>query len=488
MESKNKTLLILVGVLVVGIFAIVYLFSGMYNWNRNYKPENEYPYGSSIFQALLKKEAEALKYEEINKDFAASLDSLDDENERELLVVFGNRLYCDSSERATLMNFVEDGNLAFIASETFNASLLDDIFTAQFDEDGTRLSPEEVEEIYEEPLETDEEIVLDDYYEDDYYDDEDYYDNEQILIEELGFDPFQLTPSYLDSYTLDTTQIYFQNAALNSDTASNVYLRQHKATPMYHAVWMDGLEYQVSTPFSVVDSSNLGICMIKVPYGKGAFWLHTMPIAFSNLELLGEDNFRYSNRVLAELPTEDVIWDNTLRELKPVERNNSSGMDSTAELREVNEGPLNYIMGQPSLRYAWLLMLFLVFLYFLIGTKRKQRSLRVIQEPSNTSIEFAETLGHMFRQQNRHDKMIQLKKELFFDFVMERYSIRFFGDQDKDSLVKKVKLLAEKSGISTGDIEDLFSRLNSKTVETKSQARELIVLHQKLEEFYRKSK
>lgn len=483
MERKNRTLLILIGLVVIGIFAIVYVFSGMYNWNRNFKPETEYPYGSAIFQALMKKEAEALHYEEINKDFAESLDSLNDENERELLVVIGSRLYCDSAERATLMEFVEEGNLAFIASETFNASLLDDIFLTSFDEDGKRISPEEIEISWEKPSDSEEDIVPGDKY----YGDK-YYDDEEILIQELDFDPFELSPSYLDSYTLDTTLIYFQNASLKADTASSVYLREHKATAMYHGVWMEGLEYHISASYSVIDSSNIGVCMINVPYGKGAFWLHTMPIAFSNLELLGEDNFRYSNRVLTELPTEDVIWDNTLRDIKPVKRNSGSRRDSVAELREVNEGPLNYIMGQPSLRYAWLLMMFLVFLYFLIGTKRKQRSLRVIQAPSNTSIEFAETLGHMFRQQNRHEKMISLKKELFFDFIMERYSIRFFGDLDKESLVKKVKLVAEKSGISVADIEDLFSRFNSKTLETKAQARELIVLHQKLEEFYQKSK
>ena len=477
MESKNKTLLILVAVLVIGIFGIVYLLSETYNWNRNYKPEREYPYGSSIFQALLKKEAEAMIYKEINKDFVESLDTLDDQNERELLVIFGNRLYCDSSERATLMRFVEKGNLAFIASENFNISLLDDIFQASFDQNGARILPEEFEESSKEPFEI----------EDDYYNDE-YYDDEKLLYQEQGFDPFQLSPPYLNSYTLDTTSIYFQNTSFTADTASNIYMRQHKATPMYHAVWKDGLENLINVPFNPIDSSNLGICLIKVTYGKGAFWLHTMPIAFSNLELLSEDNFRYSNRVLAELPTENVIWDNTLRELKTVKRNDSSSLDSVAELREVNEGPLNYIMGQSALRCAWLLMLFLVFLYFFIGTKRKQRSLRVIQEPSNTSIEFAETLGHMFRQQNRHDKMIELKKELFFDFVMERHSIRFFGDQEKDSLKKKIKRLAEKSRISVEDIEDLFSRFNSKTVTTKSQARELIMLHQKLEEFYQKSK
>ena len=75
---------------------------------------------------------------------------------------------------------------------------------------------------------------------------------------------------------------------------------------------------------------------------EGIIWFDETPIDKTTLDTK-----------LAELPTENVIWDNTLRELKPVERNKSSSMDSVAELREVNEGPLNYIMGQPSLRCAW---------------------------------------------------------------------------------------------------------------------------------------
>ena len=54
---------------------------------------------------------------------------------------------------------------------------------------------------------------------------------------------------------------------------------------------------------------------IKIHHGKGAFYLHTQPIAFTNYFLL-KDEAEYAANVLSYLPNTDVIWDPQIKSSK----------------------------------------------------------------------------------------------------------------------------------------------------------------------------
>src|SRR5436305_15122600 len=48
---------------------------------------------------------------------------------------------------------------------------------------------------------------------------------------------------------------------------------------------------------------------IAVPYGKGTFYLHSDPIAFTNYQLKDEHHLAYAEKVFSYLQPANIYWD-----------------------------------------------------------------------------------------------------------------------------------------------------------------------------------
>jgi len=220
------------------------------------------------------------------------------------------------------------------------------------------------------------------------------------------------------------------------------------------------------------------INFMRAPYGEGTFYLHTTPIVFSNYHLLDSTNLAYANGAFSYLPPGKIYWDEYSKTLEAVgrQRNNSQRQLSA-------ESPLQYILSQPALTWAWYLLLAMGLLFLLFRTKRRQRVIPVLQPNTNTSLEFVSTIGRLYFLQNSHRKLALQKMKLFQNFVRERYQIR--GHELDAEFIEK---LIAKSEVSPKLIDKILlihrNITNSKLVTENT----LIDFHNLMDEFYRTCK
>lgn len=214
----------------------------------------------------------------------------------------------------------------------------------------------------------------------------------------------------------------------------------------------------------------------KIPYGEGTFYLHTTPLTFSNIAMLDSNSLQYANRVFSHLTIGKIYWDeySKIRGVPP-------GKESNRALSK--DSPLQYVLSQPPLAWAWYLLLAMAFLYLLFRTKRKQRIIPVLEPNTNTSLQFVSTIGRLYFLQNNHKQLALQKMKLWLNFVRERYHLR--GVEVDEAFQQKLIAKSEVSEIVVGKI----FRWHHDIVESDDIVSQMLIeFHQLIEEFYRTCK
>lgn len=214
-----------------------------------------------------------------------------------------------------------------------------------------------------------------------------------------------------------------------------------------------------------VDKKNSPV-FIRIKWGKGSLIVHSVPLIFSNYYLVDVDNFRYISLALSVLKDQRTYWDEYF---KPNRRQVAS--------------PLRYVLLRPALRYAWILSLLGVVLFILFRGKRRQRIIPIVAPPANTTLEFAETIGMLYRATGTHKDMAEKKIRFFFDYLRRRFKM---GQKDLSEAAKQK--LAARTGISLPEISILIEKI--KTVERLHEISDVLYLDlcRAIDEFYRKTK
>lgn len=172
---------------------------------------------------------------------------------------------------------------------------------------------------------------------------------------------------------------------------------------------------------------------LKIYHGKGAVYVHTQPIVFTNYNMLNE-NHTYVENVLSYLPDEDVLWDPQIRWSKI---NDSENSDSDSNAGSV----FVFFWNNPSLKWFLYLGFFGLLLFMLFNARRKQRAIPVIEPPKNSTLEFTHTISNLYLKNESHKNVIEKKILFFLEKVRTRYLI------DTHNLNKEfIEKLAMKSG------------------------------------------
>jgi len=178
---------------------------------------------------------------------------------------------------------------------------------------------------------------------------------------------------------------------------------------------------------------------IKVRYGNGLFLLHLEPAVFTNYFLLQNKNFTYAESALSYIPPyQDIIW---------------SLHNQTSKV--ISDSPFRFILSQPSLKWAWYLMLAGTFLFIIFNIRRSQRAIRSINKPMNTSVEFVRTIGNMYFQDG--DIRNIMNKKIIYLMERIRSDFHFTTDKTDD---KFIHLLHLRSGKDLKIIEKLIFLVN----------------------------
>lgn len=523
MKSKsNQNTIILASTIIVlflGVLLYVLYFStNHWNWNATYKPTDKNPYGASLFHELL---------QESNKErYTLTLDSLcrnmpsDPSGEVDNYIFLGERAYIDSADAVAIIDFIKNGNNAFFICENPSNRVVDSLVHISY-------ANEESEYLLEAPItdeisESTEPMAVED---EEYYDESEdelaednsenyhvdtvlYYNDETGEQETLFVDTSatvtdeEYEEEYEDEYVTEETYVEPDNVGTewynptflfsHSDSLIDLQLTNKKLPKpallssqyefiKYTTYWkyLSSIETLAGDTMQVLGRFNDSLVnFVRLPIGAGFLYIHTTPLAFTNMPLSSDSMMAYAQNVSTYFGKGKIYWDEENRnyDSNAFKKNQSDYDEETAE------GPLEFILSEPSLRTAWYFILLAILLYVFFGAKRKQRIIPVTERMENTSIEYAEVISQLFMRQKDHKSLVKLKADLFKVELRERYGLRVPLDKEDENEEWFVKV-SQKTGVKLELVKRIYERIhyfaNTENVDTEQMLR----FHHYLEEF-----
>jgi hypothetical protein len=215
-----------------------------------------------------------------------------------------------------------------------------------------------------------------------------------------------------------------------------------------------------------------GVNFMKIAVGSGNLYLHTNPIVFTNYFLTQPEKVDYASVIFSHLDGRDIIWDEYSKILFTGDNN-------------AYNSPLYYILQQPSLKYAWWLLLLTVALYIFFAARRKQRVIPVLESKTNTSLEFVNLISRLHYKNGSHVDMARKKMRYFLYFVRSKYGIHAETFRNE-----QIHRLAEKSKVKVVDVEVIFRQyyLIEDKFRDNIEANRLAELYYAIDEFYKQCK
>lgn len=199
--------------------------------------------------------------------------------------------------------------------------------------------------------------------------------------------------------------------------------------------------------FVAANNKQSRVNFFRLKVGEGYFFFHCNPIMFSNKFMVDSVGFEYASFVFSHTNNKQLFWDReSLNYPKEFEQKRRRRPQMAAQ------SPLEYIFSQPALRWSWFLFIALSLTYVLLGAKRRQRPIPVLEANRNTSLEFIETIGRLYFQQQDHKGIIKKQMHLFLAHIRQRYHL---VTRDLDD--KLIKRIATRSKVEEAIINDIFS-------------------------------
>ena len=436
---------VIIGVVVLAILGLFVWMGqqsnkGTFKWDETYDEKSREPYGTHVIHEILRGYLPTAKIEDLKKKVSESLPTDGQGSTTANYVFVGDGFFTDTADLDKLMLFVHNGGRAFISTNAVPNAFLKRVTYSVCD---TVTSQED-------------------------FDDE-YLSNVHSF----------------STISQDTAETNFKHAQI-AENQPFTYSYFYKNKPVEYAwSYIDTLDAAYGdnicggkestiAPIGIIDSDKINF--LKIIYGSGAIFLHTTPLAFSNIQLLDAQHVRYAEKALSHLQNGVIYWDTKSRVSREVIKN----MNGNPHIDK--ESPLKYILAQPSLRYAWFLFLGLIVLYLIFVAKRRQRIIPVLEEKTNTSLQFIQTIGGLYFRQNEQVSICDLKMKQFQAFVRERYKMLSRTMDDEF-----VKTLAMKSGISDSDVRGIT--LYEKRIAQNDITEDVMIqLHHQLNRFYKNCK
>lgn len=205
---------------------------------------------------------------------------------------------------------------------------------------------------------------------------------------------------------------------------------------------------------------------IKLKLGKGYFYLNSVPVAFTNYNILDSLNSDYIYKSLSYLPvSKTIFWDEYYKTGKTAVRT-----------------PLRFILSTKPLRWAYYLLIFSILVYIIFEGKRKQRIIPEINPLQNSTLEFAGIIGKLYYQQKNHKNIAEKKIRYLLDQIRSRYYIR--PDELTDETIEKI---SRRSGVELKQVKSLFKYINYIEILPKVKEKELKQINSLIESFYKKA-
>ncbi|MEO7394764.1 MAG: DUF4350 domain-containing protein, partial [Chitinophagaceae bacterium] len=213
------------------------------------------------------------------------------------------------------------------------------------------------------------------------------------------------------------------------------------------------------------------INFIHLRAGKGNFYLHMEPLAFSNYFLLHKNNITYYEKALSVInpAVTKIIWDEYYLLVK-------AGNSPPKEKKSW----LSVLFRYPALKAALLTAILSLLIYVVLEMRRKQRFIPVIKKPKNDSLDFVKTIGRLYFDKGDHKNLSRKMAAYFMEQVRNKYKLST-GILDEE-FINNLKF---KSGADETSIREIVSFIKYIDEVPAITSNQLITFHKKLDQFYK---
>ncbi len=451
-----------------------------YNWDETYADEKEDVYGTYVIKRFL----ENISSNE-RSDIDIKLSKYFEEKDNAIgsYMFVGEAMKVDDSDAEALAKFVENGNHALIATQVFPNTLSTLIFKP------CREKPDKEKGEFKDSIE--EGLIIEDNEDaddaDEYYYEEEFNEDDTLNIELDEYNYEESIPynswTYKDYDHIDYIGKGFKQVVLNTNSqqtafvnTDTIYKTRRNADP-YYRTWRylhDSLACMANNDMEVLGYLNDSLInFFEIPYGHGSFLIHTIPMAFTNANMLNDTTAQYVMDITNKAASDTWHWDDYSR------TNRQSGMRRNGNRTKLsNKGPLTYLLRQEPLAWAWYSLLSMGLLFMVFKAKRKQRVIPVLEENENTSLAFINTIGSLYFRKNDHKQLCKDQMQLWLEEVREQYRMNT-SKLDEDFINK----LSAKTKVKPSEIKSLIDYYNNIENSNFVSENTMIQFYQKLNQF-----
>lgn len=222
---------------------------------------------------------------------------------------------------------------------------------------------------------------------------------------EKGSSIFYSSPYYFDFSPDDEDSIYYYYSSdrIYVDSIQLEFASKKISTPVklkhIESLYvLDSITPNVKPLGIFKNGKSSNIFFGEFPYGKGKIYYLTTPELFTNYGILNAQNHQVIPKILGYLPDQETIWFQNRSEIK---------------WKAGNHSILRVIFENPTLTWAWRLLLLGLLIFMIFTAKRKQRIIPIIPPVKNESAEFVKNISNLYIQEGNAKDMAQ-KKALYF--------------------------------------------------------------------------
>ena len=208
--------------------------------------------------------------------------------------------------------------------------------------------------------------------------------------------------------------------------------------------------------------------LVRLPYGRGTFYLSTVPALFTNYFVLQPRTSNFAFAALSYLPAgRPALWDE-------YQKQGRTGEDSL----------LRVLLDHEALRAAYYLLCVGVLLFVAVEARRRQRVIPIINPLPNTTLLFTRTVAGLYRQGRNHALIAEKKTGLFLDYLRTRFQ-ESTQDLNDDAFRER---LAQKAGVPRAEVDDIIRLIHFIRTAPAVSDQELLRLSRALQAFQRLAK
>ena len=236
-----------------------------------------------------------------------------------------------------------------------------------------------------------------------------------------------------------------------------------------HFELLDNIYYEVASSWTaseVLGSNRDGQSIFfRIDKGEGSFYIHTIPLLFTNYYMVDEVNHEYISKAFSFLSERKTYWDEYY---KPGRLHVKS--------------PVSFILNQQALQWAWYLLLASIVLFVIFEGKRRQRSIPVVEPPANDTLEFTKTVSRLYFLHGDHKDIASKKVKFLNEYIRNRWGIptRTYDEDFRHRL-------SQKSGVNRQLINEIYDAAYRIDDAKKIDQDSLHALHRAIEAFYQKA-